>query len=140
MIHDEESYVKELGWRKIIKIRDLQCTADRVRAFKIPTLNFDASTYYSMGDWNDNVSEPPLIKHIQSADIRQYISSKEFPALTNKYDGIPCHTQSVERHIKLFTSVSSRFCSAENRDGAIRTTFESREKIPSFESKSQFNI
>ena len=50
----------------------------------------------------------------------------------------PCHSQAVERHIKLFTEASATVCDQETRDGFIRTQIPSRKEIPKFESNQQF--
>ena len=51
---------------------------------------------------------------------------------------IPCHTQALERHIKLVTEASAVVVGVKKRDGFIRTTLQSRKQMPKFETKSQF--
>lgn len=51
-----------------------------------------------------------------------------------------CHTQAVERCVKLVTEASSLVCSSDARDGLIRSRIESRQKMPSFETKRQFVV
>ena len=50
----------------------------------------------------------------------------------------PCHTQVVERLIKLVTEASSSVCGEEARDGFIRAKLASRSRISKFETKSQY--
>ena len=50
----------------------------------------------------------------------------------------PCHTQGVERCIKLVTEASVEVCGYDGRDGYIRARFASRQIMPSFNTKSQF--
>ena len=50
----------------------------------------------------------------------------------------PCHTQNVERMVKIVTEVSLTACSEEARDGIIRTKLKSRKDIPRFETKKDF--
>ncbi|KAK4879050.1 hypothetical protein RN001_004865 [Aquatica leii] len=50
----------------------------------------------------------------------------------------PCHTQAVERCIKLVTEASSLVCGAEARDGFIRARISSRTAMPKFNTKSEF--
>lgn len=50
----------------------------------------------------------------------------------------PCHSQAVERHIKLVTEASVSVCGEKPRDGFIRCRLKSRCEIPKFETKSQF--
>jgi hypothetical protein len=51
----------------------------------------------------------------------------------------PCHTQAVERCVKLVTEASSAVCGAKSRDGFIRVRLESREKMPYFNTKADYN-
>ena len=48
-----------------------------------------------------------------------------------------CHSQDVERHIKLVSEALATVCGQETRDGFIRTQIQSRKEIPKFESKQQ---
>ena len=52
----------------------------------------------------------------------------------------PCHTQAVERHIKLVTEALAAVCGKESRDGFIRVRLESQAKMPKFETKIQHKI
>ena len=55
-----------------------------------------------------------------------------------KIPALPCHTQSVERHIKLVTEASSSVCDHLNREGYIRNKLKSRAATPQFNSKCQW--
>ena len=91
--------------------------------------------YTDMINWQEeNVTEPPLTRGISSEEIDILIRTKgqkEFPNL-------PCHTQAVERCVKLVTEASSLVCGDESRDGLILSRIESRQKMPNFETKRQF--
>ena len=52
----------------------------------------------------------------------------------------PCHTQAVERCIKLVTEASNAVCGDNKRDGFIRATLLSRKQMPTFNTKKQFDI
>lgn len=41
MVTDERSHIRELGFRRILKAREIECSS--VREFNIPKLNFDAT-------------------------------------------------------------------------------------------------
>ena len=65
MIHDENEYIRELGWRRILKAR--RSASDLVRVFKVPALNFSAQSYFDMVDWQSlDLTEPPLTKNIET--------------------------------------------------------------------------
>ena len=53
-------------------------------------------------------------------------------------ENFPCHTQAVERCIKLVTEASQSVCGENRRDGFIRSRKESRKRIPYFNTKKDF--
>ena len=52
----------------------------------------------------------------------------------------PCHTQAVERCVKVVTEASAAVCDEKSRDGFIRTRLASRELMPTLESKRDFHL
>ena len=50
----------------------------------------------------------------------------------------PCHTQVVERCVKIVTEASKSVCGFEARDARIRSKIKSREMMPCFKSKMYF--
>lgn len=134
MINDAEGSTRELGWRRIKKAR-AEDKGKTVRTFRIPKLNFSATRYIDMINWiEEKVTEPPLTRGISDAELDFMIESraqKEFPNL-------PCHTQAVERCVKLVTEASSLVCSEQARHGLILSRIKSRQKMPKFETKRQF--
>ena len=57
-----------------------------------------------------------------------------------KFLNLPCHTQFVERHMKVVTEVSSRVSGQNQSDGVVMTTLALRRKMPKFNLKSQFKV
>lgn len=51
-----------------------------------------------------------------------------------------CHTQPVERGVKMVTEVSSLVADVEKRDGAIRSKILSRSNMSKFDTKKYFNV
>lgn len=51
-----------------------------------------------------------------------------------------CHTQAVERMVKLVTESSLAVCGATARDGFLKAKIESQKSMPKFETKKQFNV
>ena len=49
-----------------------------------------------------------------------------------------CHTQIVQRTVKLVTESSSQACSQDAREGIIVTTLASRKRMPAFKSKKDY--
>ena len=69
-------------------------------------------------------------------EIKKMIDSKAFSEF--KIPELPCHTQNVERHIKLVTEASSLVCDHASREGLIRNKLASRATMPCFNTKSQY--
>jgi hypothetical protein len=51
---------------------------------------------------------------------------------------ISCHSQAVERAVKIVSETALAVCSREKRDGLIRVKLISRSKMSSFGSKKDF--
>ena len=56
------------------------------------------------------------------------------------FEKFPCHTQAVERCVKLVTEASSKVCGHSARDGFIRATLLSRSAMPTFSHKSEYKF
>ena len=70
-------------------------------------------------DWTDTtISELSFTYSVTSNEIKEMIDSKVFSEF--KMPELPCHTQIVERHIKLVTEASSLVCDHASREGLIR--------------------
>ena len=68
-------------------------------------------------------------------ELKFLISDKNSQAI--KIDKFPCHTQSVERHVKLVTEAAAAVCRPEARDGFIRSKIKARGIMPKFETKKR---
>ena len=128
--------IKWKGWRRILKARTHNRNKN-VRKFVIPPLNFRAQNYCDIIDWQDtNFTEPPATRAISDEELENCIKTgKMFET-----DELPCHTQSVERCIKLVTEASAAVCDYEKRDGFIRARIRSRKSTPNIDSKANFNL
>ena len=69
-------------------------------------------------------------------NIISMVKRKDFEI--NVIPPIPCHTQVVERHIKIVTEASASVIGMVNRDGFILNKLKSRKLMPKFESKQDF--
>ena len=126
----------ELAWRKILKCRHSRKPEGHIRHFIVPTINFNADNYINLIDWNKTtVTEPPLTSSIPTSKIETIVHTKTF---NNDFSKFPCHTQSVERHIKVVTEASSSVCGQTSREGNIRSKLKSRAAMPQFDTKSQY--
>lgn len=140
MMVDERKHIRELAARKVKAARESSASlssssSGEIRKFTIPQLNFEASDYYELVNWVDNPrQEPPITCILSDYDIQEAIKSGSMPHL-EKY---PCHTQAVERHIKVVTDAAKCVCGKERREGYIRAKLESRKKMSKYTTKSEW--
>ena len=103
-VHDENKDIQELSRRRILKARKLEAEHGKgVRLFKIPEINFDATAYYELIDWqNVLVTSPSLLFDVTYEDVAYAITQRTGTSFMSqiKLNGISCHTQAVERMIK----------------------------------------
>lgn len=136
MIIDERKHIRELGFRRILKARQ-SVETNEIRVFKPPKINFEAKDYTEIIDWQSCIlTPPPLLQNVTDEEIKLIVSQDSTQILDfKKY---PCHTQAVERCVKLVSEASSKVCGHIARDGFIRSTLVSRTNMPEFSSKVQF--
>ena len=78
-----------------------------------------------MIDWlNTTVTEPPELAAVSKQVIEMFIVSGE--VLVSDFPKYLCHTQAVERCVKLVTEASLEDSGVKARDGFIRVRLESR--------------
>ena len=81
-------------------------------------------------DWTDkNITEPPLTLAMSDKAVRRCI---DHPIQLPHY---PCHTQAVERSVKLVTESSVKCYGHSSRHGWIINVLKSRKAKPTFQSK-----
>ncbi len=136
MLVDERTYVRELGLRRILKAKKQEVKSS-IRRFKIPSLNFNSTDYFDLVHWqNCEVTVPPILTSMSEEQIMSLIAGHAPPLM--EFESFPCHTQSVERCVKLVTQSAAAVCGAKSRDGFIRNRIQSRELMPQFETKLQY--
>lgn len=140
MIMDDRQHMRELGYRRILKARNVTPEQEgNVRIFKVPAINFYAKDYTELIDWTTCVlTPPPLLAKMPTTHISSLLKGKSLPVY--EYLKFPCHTQAVERCVKLVTEAAGKVCGHESRDGYIRTTLKSRSLMPKFDTKSEFTL
>ncbi|CAD7081940.1 unnamed protein product [Hermetia illucens] len=100
---------------------------------------FDAKDYTEIITWGDcEITEPHLTLTV-SDEASKFIVKNGLGTCQNMKD-FPCHTQALERCIKLVTKVSSAVCGENKRDGIIRARLLSCQRMPNFNTKTQFDI
>ncbi|CAG9826901.1 unnamed protein product [Diabrotica balteata] len=113
MLADSRKKVIELGLRRLLKCRKT-ANQQEIREFKLPSLNFYAEDYIDMIDrQSTTITEPLLTKCISNEELEEMILDIPAEIEILKY---PCHTQAVERCIKLVTEASVTVCGNTARD------------------------
>ena len=83
-----------------------------IRLFRTPLVNWDAETLEELIDWRQEpLTEPPITIGTPIAVLEQqalFGQGLEFPV-------VPCHTQAVERMVKLVTKASDKVKSYRRR-------------------------
>lgn len=134
MLFDPRKQIRLLALKRIIKSRKTESHV--VRTFTPPEVNFEASDYIDLIDWQSTaVTQPPLISDFSTEELQQIVETGKS---SRKELTIPAHTQAVERIVKEVTAASKQVCGEEGRDGYIRARLYDREILPKFETKKQF--
>lgn len=144
VLNDTDECVRRKGWTSIVSAREMNVVQESVRYFRVPKINFSCENYTELIDFeNSNETNPPILLDLPltRADI-DILSEKpllehEFAAYLNH---IPSHTQAVERSVKLVTESAQKVCGESGRDGLIFNTISSRNAMPKFDSKIDFNF
>ena len=116
-----ENQIIRLGWNQIKKARE-QSKGKVIRTFQISDLNFEVELYFDMINWQKlNIIEPLLTSSISHDEINHLINSKE----KKNFRHLPCHTQAMERCLKLVTETSFLMCEQNSGYDFIRLRIES---------------
>lgn len=136
MLTDDRPAIRILALRRILKTRDQSQNSINVRKFQVPEINFEADEYYEMIPYANYLhNEPPLTKSISVEELKSYIESNENLTFPN----YPCHSQSVERCVRLVTEAAAAVGDSQ-RDGYIKSRLKSRYLMPQFEKKSDYKL
>ncbi|KAK5649767.1 hypothetical protein RI129_000796 [Pyrocoelia pectoralis] len=140
MLADSRTHIRELALRRILKakLREADVDSDVIRPFRVPVINFSAIDYVDLIDWQTcEITSPPVLQNFSVEDIEQLVfsDSEKMVELTS----FPCHTQAVERCVKLVSEASLSVIGSGARDGFILANIQCRQKMPHFETKREFN-
>jgi len=121
----EEQKERIEGMERILAIRGegdpgTQSGDSSVRTRRTPDINCDTSSTGDLISWSEGVSEPPLTCSLHTSEVNNLIN------IPMKVPNWPCHTQSIERVVKMVLEASAKYFSQEKRDGGIRAHETSR--------------
>ena len=123
---EDDAFVLEPAERKAI-------LNTKIRKYVLPKINFEATSYTQLIDWkNPGITEPPLTLSMTDAELTAFKTS---PFDVPHY---PCHTQAVERGVRLVSEASSQVIGQKARDGFIRQRIHSRKELKKFATKKDF--
>lgn len=110
----------------------------------MPLINFNPSNYLDLIDLVDETEYmPPILTNFDfsGGDATTY-ARKKLCEHNLGFDlmSLPCHTQSVERCVKVVTEASMAICGKERRNGYLINTLQSRNNMLIFRTKSDFNV
>lgn len=105
MLFDERLLVREKAISIILRARNGRQPTE-VRKFKLPKITFNAVDYVDMINWEyDNGLNPPLLHDLDENDLQMFVTeTAEFDHIFN----IPCHTQAVERCVKVSSYIDTK--------------------------------
>ena len=134
MLADQKESIRSKAVDKILCVRgDSDYGDSRPRLYEVPVLKFNARSYTEMIDWKTEAIYEPVLTVSMSKD--ELLSLKHSPLSVPRY---PSNTQSVERLVKQVSRAASSVAGFEARDGFLRASATSRQLLPKFESKKDF--
>lgn len=124
LLCSEEQKERIEGVNKILEIKgeeepEEQQGDSSVRLRKTPNINFESSNLLDLIDWEVKYEPPPTCQ-LTTSEVKKLI---DFPMEVPDW---PCHTQSIERVVKMVTESSAKYFTHEKRDGGIRVQVFSR--------------
>ena len=133
MLMSDKTSIRESAANHIMRAR--QNTMVSVRKFHLPKINFQAKTCEELIFWSEHeIFSPPVISCLPNNDLCKLFSNTDFWEEHN----FPCHSQAVERHVKLVTDSSIAVTGFERRNGYILAKLTSQSQMPKFLSKKDW--
>lgn len=162
MCDDDRQPIRALAYRRILSARNIlrEIPAADIREYKIPLLKYNSEDYVDMINWQKIAPEqqtPPLLRDLVITE--EYIDQLAMFKITDaNFEGkiksaddeevqfdielqkLPCHSQAVERCVKVVTEASKHVSSESQREGYIIAKVRHRCQMPSFVTKKQFTM
>ena len=128
MVADPDAAVRTRAVELIRRCR--QQPQEDVRPFKLPVINFAATHYTELLDWEKElVTEPPLTANLTDSELQDICDQPLQVA------AFPVHTVAVERAVKVVTEAAAAVVGEERRHGWICSRLEHRRQLPNISSK-----
>ena len=138
MLGDQDPVMRAEAVELVRAVRQRGCSADKAQIWphKAPVVNTSAATYTELVDLRALVArgddlEPPYTRLLDDSELASF---QQQPLVT----GIPLHTQSTERAVKLTTEAAAAVSGAERQDGAALNKRAYRRQYPGQVTKKRF--
>ena len=131
LLADSDTSNRELAIKRITAIRQQTSLSTKgdVRLFKVPKVDQNMQNLKDLlTPMERSLTKPPLIKEISTEELNKF-AKNPLPIR------IPCHSQRVERCIKMVTEASQQVYGKDSKDGYIRAKIKSLYLIPAYRSK-----
>jgi hypothetical protein len=98
---------------------------EEIRKLRVPALNFQATKISQLCPWEGaSVTEPCITTGLTNEELLKFTETAlELP-------NIPCHSQAVEREVKLTTQSSAAVSGIDNQQGFAFNVVSARKAIP----------
>ncbi|GBL85919.1 hypothetical protein AVEN_63232-1 [Araneus ventricosus] len=101
------------------------------------TADFKAKDYFALINWQRvGRFEPPLLMNVPFKEIEAMVKVRK----TVEWSKYPCHTQAVERCIRLVSEASESVYGEEKRHGFILNRIQSKSLINHYNTKKDYNL
>lgn len=136
MLADSREEIRQEAVEKILQIREEKESFDLDR--RVPELNWSSDHFSKMIDWDSlslaQLNEPSSTRGMSPEELKTRITN---PLILNKWY---CHTQCVERSVKLVSASAVHVYKKDDRHGAILAGVKSRAKRIKIETKDSYEV
>ena len=141
MLEDPDPEVRQFGVNLIKKSRQSPPKPPKMKALKgmrkhnVPDLNWEAESWKDIINWKKiTVWEPRILEKLTMQEIEDAVQT---PISFPKY---PCHSQTVERMVKLVPECSSSVYGEEKQRGKIVAVLASRKSRKAYDTKKDYVV
>ncbi|CAI6353446.1 unnamed protein product [Macrosiphum euphorbiae] len=139
MVTDNDPEIRKRGLELVLLSRETAKKEGKIRPFRVPKINFEATHYSDLISWDEiDLTTPPAMNNFSTSELADYFNQNEVPQLPIL--DYPCHTQSVERIVQEVSKASKMVCGFEARDGLILSKISHRKLMPSLRTKADYKI
>ena len=142
MLESEEFVEREFAVKILSELREKPEKKPKMKLLRgirkatVPDLNWAASKWTEIIDW-DKVKlrqEPRILARLTAEQLQGALAA---PLV---FPDFPCHSQSVERTVKVVTEVTQQIFGEENQRDRIESILNCRKSRPAFEAKKNYVV